>query len=315
MKRAIVAFGGNALIKAGESGIQKEQVENAKEAAQMLVELMSKGVRPILVHGNGPQVGNILIQQEEASNRVPPYTMDFCGAQSQGSMGYLLQRSLENMLKMRGLEQKVVTVLTEVVVDGRDEAFKKPTKPVGPYYEAFRVRQLEMEKGWIMREESGHGYRRLVPSPRPQRIVQIDVIRQLAREHVVIACGGGGIPVMEDASGYLLGLEAVIDKDRTAALLAAQIEAEMFIILTAVEKVALDFGKPTMRQMDRMTVSQARKHLAEGQFPPGSMGPKIEAAIDYIDRGGQEVLITTPGALLRGPMAEVGTHIVPDEPT
>ncbi|MCB1053369.1 MAG: carbamate kinase, partial [Acidobacteria bacterium] len=229
MKRAIVAFGGNALIKAGESGVQKEQIENAKEAAHMLVGLLEKGVLPILVHGNGPQVGNILIQQEEASNRVPPYTMDFCGAQSQGSMGYMLQRSLENLIRMKQLPQKVVTVLTEVVVDARDAGFRNPTKPVGPYYEAFRVRQLEMEKGWVMREEAGRGFRRIVASPRPQHIVQIDVIRELAKQHIVIACGGGGIPVVEDAQGFLIGVEAVIDKDRTAAMLAAQIQAEMFI--------------------------------------------------------------------------------------
>jgi len=235
MKRALVAFGGNALIRAKEAGLQSQQIENAKEAAEMVANLLGQGVLPILVHGNGPQVGNLLLQQEEASNRVPPYTMDICGAQTQGSMGYILQRCLENMMRLKGEQVSVATILTEVVVDRSDPGFLNPTKPVGPFYEAFRARDLEMEKGWIMKEDAGRGWRRLVPSPKPLRIVQGELIANLVNQgRVVIACGGGGIPVVEDRSGYLVGVEAVIDKDRTSALLAHEIGAEILIILTEV---------------------------------------------------------------------------------
>ncbi len=312
MKRALIAFGGNALIRADEIGLQTQQIENAKEAAEMIVRLVAQGVLPVIVHGNGPQVGNILIQQEEASNRVPPYTMDICGAQTQGSMGYLLQRCIENMLRLRKLGNKVATVLSEVIVDGDDPAFQNPTKPVGPFYEAFRARQLEMEKGWVMKEDAGRGWRRLVPSPLPVEIQQIEVIRCLLDQgYVTIACGGGGIPVMRDKQGYLLGVEAVIDKDRTSAALAHALNLDTFVVLTAVEKVSLDFGKSSQRDLDVITVSEAKMHLADGQFPPGSMGPKIEAAITYIENGGHEVLITTPEALLTGDFSSVGTRIIP----
>lgn len=310
MKRALVAFGGNALIRAKEAGLQSQQIENAKEAAEMVVNLLGQGVLPILVHGNGPQVGNLLLQQEEAANRVPPYTMDICGAQTQGSMGYILQRCIENMLRLKEADRGVATLLTEVVVDPNDPGFLNPTKPVGPFYEAFRAHQLETEKGWIMKEDAGRGWRRLVPSPSPLRIVQGDLIARLvAQEIVVIACGGGGIPVVEDRSGYLIGVEAVIDKDRTSALLAQKVGAEMLIILTEVAQVALDFGKPTHRDLSFLSLKEAKKHLADGQFPPGSMGPKIESAIAFIEAGGQEVIITTAEVLLRGDVQRVGTRI------
>jgi len=313
MKKALIAFGGNALIKAGELGLQKEQVENAKEAAEMIVHLVEQGLQPILVHGNGPQVGNILIQQEEAANKVPSYTMDICGAQTQGSMGYLLQRCLENMLRLRQRNVPVATILTEVVVDATDPGFQNPTKPVGPFYEHFRARELEMEKKWVMKEDSGRGWRRQVPSPHPQRIVQIDAIKALVDQGFIVnACGGGGIPVVEDGSGYYMGVEAVIDKDRTASMLGRELGAEVFIILTGVEKVSIDFGKPTQMDLDTITVSEARQYLDEGQFPPGSMGPKIQAAINYIEAGGQEVLITTAEALLKGRFESTGTRIVSD---
>lgn len=311
MKRAMVAFGGNALIKAGEPAFQAQQIENAKEAAEMVVKLVEQGLQPILVHGNGPQVGNILIQQEEASNKVPPYTMDICGAETQGAMGYMLERCIINMLKLKGITMNVASVLTEVVVDGKDAGFRNPTKPVGPFYEAFRARNLEMEKGWVMREDSGRGWRRLVPSPRPLRIVQADVIKTLADAgNLVIAGGGGGIPVVEDAQGFLIGVEAVIDKDRTAAMIGDLVGVSTFINLTGVSKVAVDFGKPSQRDLDCITVAEARKYLAEGQFPPGSMGPKIEAAVQYIEMGGEEVLITNAESLLHSRFEQVGTRIV-----
>ncbi|MDJ0842268.1 MAG: carbamate kinase [Acidobacteriota bacterium] len=313
MRKALLAFGGNALIRPEEDGLQKDQLENAKESAEMVINLLSQGLQPVIVHGNGPQVGNILIQQEEAGNRVPSYTMDVCGAQTQGSMGYLLQRSIENMLKLRKLPQRCVTVLTEVVCDARDPGFQHPSKPVGPFYEAFRGRALRDEKEWVMKEDSGRGWRRLVPSPKPLEIVQIDAIRTMVeKDYVVLACGGGGIPVIKDPSGYYVGVEAVIDKDLTSALLGHELGCEVFIILTGVEKVAVDFGKPTQRNLDRITVAEARQYMEEGQFPPGSMGPKIQAAINYVEGGGEEVLITTAEALLTGKLEEIGTRIVSD---
>jgi len=311
MKKAILAFGGNALIKAGEDGLQKDQLENAKEAAEMTVRLLGAGIMPIIVHGNGPQIGNILIQQEEAANIVPPYTMDIAGAQTQGSMGYILQRCIENMLHLKKLDFHTVTMLTEVVVDPRDPGFKNPTKPVGPFYRAFRSRDLEREKDWTMKEDAGRGWRRLVPSPIPLEIVQLGAIRNLVENrYIVLAGGGGGIPVVADRSGFFVGVEAVIDKDLTAALLGNRLGAEIFIILTGVEKVSLDFGKPSQRQMDRLTVAEAKKYMAEGQFPPGSMGPKVQAAINYMENGGGTALITTAEALLYGELETVGTRIV-----
>jgi carbamate kinase len=279
----------------------------------MVINLLGQDIQPIIVHGNGPQIGNLLIQQEEAGNRVPPYTMDICGAQTQGSMGYILQRCVENMLKLRRMDQRCVTVLTEVVCDARDPAFQNPTKPVGPFYQAFRGRALREEKEWVMSEDSGRGWRRLVPSPRPLGIVQIDAIRALVEAgYVVFACGGGGIPVVRDPSGYYVGVEAVIDKDRTSAMLGRELGCDYLIILTGVEKVAVDYGKPSQRDLDLITVREAKQYLGDGQFPPGSMGPKIEAAIRYIEEGGAEVLITTAEALVGGDLTEIGTHIVAD---
>ncbi len=314
MKKALIAFGGNALIKSNEFGVQEQQLQNAKEAAEMIVSLVEQGMQPIVVHGNGPQVGNLLIQQEEAANKVPPYTMDICGAQTQGGIGYVLQRCLENMLRLKGLDIKVATVLTEVAVDRHDPGFKNPSKPVGPFYQPFRAVDLEREKHWTMREDAGRGWRRLAPSPKPIKILQIEAIRALVeRGFLLIAGGGGGIPVVADDSGYYMGAEAVIDKDHTSALLGRELGAETFIILTGVDKVFLDFGRPTQRALDVISVAEARKHLADGQFPLGSMGPKIEAAIDYVEGGGSEALITTAEALLTGDLETVGTRIVSDE--
>jgi carbamate kinase len=312
-KIALLAIGGNALLKEKERGLQEEQLDNARDCAEMLARVVQSGYALCVVHGNGPQVGNLLIQQESASHQIPPYTLDLCGAMTQGSMGYMLERMLMNRLHFLKLDAPVASLLTEVVVDKHDPGFAHPTKPVGPFYPEFRAMELMRTKKWKMKEDSGRGYRKVVPSPKPIEIVQLDAIHALLdRGHCVIAGGGGGIPVIRDASGYLVGVEAVIDKDRLSALLAAKLGAELYIILTGVEKVALDFGKPTQRWVDRMTASEARKHLAEGQFPPGSMGPKIESALAYLEGGGHDVLITTAEALKGKDPAEVGTHIVAD---
>jgi carbamate kinase len=279
----------------------------------MLARVVAQGFALCVVHGNGPQVGNLLIQQDAAFNQIPPYTLDICGAMTQGSMGYMLERMLINRLRFERIDAPVTSLLTEVVVDKHDPGFEHPTKPVGPFYPEFRATDLMRTKKWKMKEDSGRGWRKVVPSPAPLEIVQLDAIKALLEKgHCVIAGGGGGIPVIRDASGYLVGVEAVIDKDRVSALLAAQLGAQRYIVLTGVAKVALDFGKSTQRWIDRMTASEARQHLADGQFPPGSMGPKIESALSFLDGGGQEVLITTPEDLKHGDPATLGTRIVRD---
>ncbi len=312
-KIALLAIGGNALLKEDERGLQEEQLENARDCAEMLARVVGQGYSLCVVHGNGPQVGNLLIQQESASNQIPPYNLDIAVGMTQGSMGYMLERMLINRLHFEKLDAPVATVLTEVVVDKSDPGFENPTKPIGPFYPEFRALELMRQKKWKMKEDSGRGWRKVVPSPKPMEIVQLAAIRALLDQgHCVIAGGGGGIPVIRDASGFLVGVEAVIDKDRLSALLAAQLGAELYIILTGVPKVAVEFGKPAQRWLDRLSATEARAHLAAGQFPPGSMGPKIESALAFIEGGGLEVLITTAEALKHEDPATVGTRIVKD---
>ncbi|WP_306600093.1 carbamate kinase [Geothrix sp. 21YS21S-2] len=312
-KIALIAIGGNALLQEKQLGVQEEQLENARQTAEMFGNVIKAGYALCVVHGNGPQVGNILIQQEEAANRIPPYTLDICDAMTQGSMGYMIERMLINRLGFLNLQVPVTTILTEVVVDKDDPGFQNPTKPVGPFYREHRAKELQAQKRWHMKEDSGRGWRKVVPSPKPVEIVQLEAVKLLLEAgHCVIAGGGGGIPVIRDASGYLVGVEAVIDKDRLSSLLAEKLKADTYVILTGVPKVALDFGKPTQRWVDRLTATEAAKHLADGQFPAGSMGPKIESALAFLASGGHEVLITSPEALEREDYAKVGTRIVRD---
>ena len=312
-KIALIAIGGNALLQEKQRGLQEEQLESARQTAEMFGNVVQAGFSLCVVHGNGPQVGNLLLQMENASNRVPPYTLDICDAMTQGSMGYMIERTLINRLAFLNLAVPVTTVLTEVVVDKDDPGFEHPTKPVGPFYSEFRAVELQKQKRWHMKEDAGRGYRKVVPSPRPLEIIQLEAIKLLLQAgHCVIAGGGGGIPVIRDASGYLVGVEAVIDKDRLSSLLARELGADTYVILTGVPKVALDFGKPTQRWVDRLTVTEAAQHLADGQFPAGSMGPKIESALSFIKGGGSEVLITSPEALEKEAYETVGTRIVAD---
>ncbi|MDQ6799786.1 MAG: carbamate kinase [Acidobacteriota bacterium] len=292
-KLAVVAFGGNALLRPEDRGTHEEQIARAKQAARWLAELVVRGHHVIVVHGNGPQVGNILIQAEEASTKVPPQSLDVAVAQTEGSMGFLLQQAIRNRLESIGSGGQVATVLTEVEVDVNDPAFKRPTKPIGPFFTRYRAEALERDLGWTMREDAGRGWRHVVPSPRPLRILNTGVITHMLEDaKVVIAAGGGGIPVVRGRDGQWRGIEAVIDKDFASALLAAELKAELYVILTGVPTVAIDFGKPAERAVDRLTVDEAEKHLKEGQFPAGSMGPKIEAAIQFVRATGGEVLIT-----------------------
>lgn len=290
---AVVAFGGNALLHPEDRGTHEEQVGRARQAARWLAEIVRHGYRLIIVHGNGPQVGNILIQAEEASTKVPPQTLDIAVAQTEGSIGFLLQQAMRNRLEAVSLPAAVGTILTEIEVDPNDIGFKRPTKPIGPFFTRYRAEQLSRDFGWTMREDAGRGWRKVVASPRPLRILNLDVIGEMLHVlNVVIAAGGGGIPVVRGRDGQWRGVEAVIDKDHASALLAADLGADVYIILTAVPEVSLDFGKPTQRTVSTMTVAEAEKHMAEGQFPAGSMGPKIEASINFVKRTGHHVLIT-----------------------
>jgi carbamate kinase len=310
-KLAVVAFGGNALLRPEDRGTQEEQIARAKQAARWLAEIVRHGYKLIIVHGNGPQVGNILVQAEEASTKIPPQSLDVCVAQTEGSMGFLLQQAIRNRLDSIGLAGDVATILTEVEVDPVDPAFKRPTKPIGPYFTRYRAEALERDLGWTMREEAGRGWRHVVPSPRPLRILNVEtIVHMLDSAAVVIAAGGGGIPVVRGRDGQWRGVEAVIDKDFSSSLLASELRAEMYVVLTGVAKVAIDFEKPTQRALDRLTVAEAQRYLAEGQFPPGSMGPKIEAAIQFVTRGGGQVLITDVEHLRDALAGREGTVIV-----
>ncbi|HEX3577517.1 MAG TPA: carbamate kinase [Thermoanaerobaculia bacterium] len=309
---AVVAFGGNALLRPEDRGTQEEQIARAKQAARWLAEIVRHGYKLIVVHGNGPQVGNILVQAEEASTKIPPQSLDVCVAQTEGSMGFLLQQAIRNRLESIGLAAEVATILTEVEVDPVDPAFKRPTKPIGPYFTRYRAEALERDLGWTMREEAGRGWRHVVPSPKPLRILNIEtIVHMLDGAAVVIAAGGGGIPVVRGRDGQWRGVEAVIDKDFSSSLLAAELRAEMYVVLTGVAKVAIDFETPTQRTLDRITVSEAQRYLAEGQFPAGSMGPKIEAAIQFVNRSGGQVLITDVEHLRDALAGGEGTLIVP----
>jgi len=308
---ALIAFGGNALLPDNRHGRQEDQERNAQKAAELMVHIVRKGYELIIVHGNGPQVGNLLLQQEEAAAKVPPYSLDVCDAMTEGSMGFLLERSITNELRRRSLDKEVASLVTQVVVDRDDPAFLHPTKPVGPFYGQERAQALGREKGWAMVEDAGRGWRKVVASPKPIDVVPKWVINDLVRAgRIVIAAGGGGIPVILNANGFFEGVEAVIDKDYAASLLAREVKVDLFIILTAIERVFLDFGRPTQREAPVLTVDEARQGLAGGQFPPGSMGPKIQAAVDYIEAGGEEVLITKDSHLRAALLRRSGTRIV-----
>ena len=311
-KLAVVAFGGNALLRPEDRGTQEEQIARAKQAARWLAEIVRHGYRLIVVHGNGPQVGNILIQAEEASTKIPHQSLDVAVAQTEGSIGFMLQQAIRNRLESIGAGGEVATILTEVEVDPSDPAFKRPTKPIGPFFTRYRAETLERDHGWTMREDAGRGWRKVVPSPRPLRILNVRTIaRMLESASVVIAAGGGGIPVVKGRDGQWRGIEAVIDKDYASARLAAELNADLFIILTGVPKIAIDFGKPSQTFLSRMTVAEAKQHLAGGQFPAGSMGPKVESALQFVEATGREVLITEVDVLREALAGNDGTLIVP----
>jgi carbamate kinase len=279
--KTLVSLGGNAILKHGQRGTAEEQEANVQNTARHLAVLLRKGERIAITHGNGPQVGNILLQNEIAKDKLPQMPLDVCGAESQGMIGYMLQRALRGELE--GTKIPIVTIVSQTLVDAEDRAFKNPTKPVGPFYTPKEAQQLRDSKGWHIISDSGRGYRRVVPSPTPLDIIEKEtIIRLFETGTVVISVGGGGVPVVREKNGRLRGVEAVLDKDRTAALLAKTLGVETLLILTDVEKVYINYGKPDQRALDRMTVEDCRKYLAEGQFPEGSMGPKIQSAVSFL---------------------------------
>ncbi len=312
MKRkiALVAFGGNAILPENQRGLQEEQMRNAQKAARLMIQVVRKGYELIVVHGNGPQVGNLLIQMEEAVTKVPPFTLEVCDAMTEGSMGFMLEKALVNELRRASIDKEVATLITQVVVDRHDPAFLNPTKPVGPFYTKYRAQTLIRSKKWTMIEDAGRGWRKVVPSPRPIDIIPKFIVRDLVHSgRIVITAGGGGIPVIINGNGLFQGVEAVIDKDFAASLLAREIKADLFIILTSIDRVYLNFGQPNQQPIEAMTVEEARNYLEQGQFPPGSMGPKIQAAIEYIEGGGEEVLITSANYLRAALIHRAGTRI------
>jgi carbamate kinase len=307
---AVVAFGGNALLRPEDRGTTAEQLARAREAVRRLLPILARGYELVVVHGNGPQVGNILIQSERAVDLIPPASLDFCVAQTQGSLGFLLELAFANELPRAGFRKEVVTLVTQVEVDAADPAFLSPTKPIGPFFPAERAKELEEERGWQMIEDSGRGWRKVVPSPRPRAVRGVDVVATLLnRGFIVIAAGGGGVPVVVPAEGDVRGVEAVIDKDYAASMLAASLSSDLFIILTGVDRVCRDFGKPGEKPLPVLGLEEARRLLSEGHFPPGSMGPKIAAAIRFVESGGKEVLITRAESLSEALEGRTGTII------
>jgi carbamate kinase len=306
----VVALGGNAILRHQDTGTAEEQFANVRRTCEHIVGVILDGYSVAITHGNGPQVGDILLKNELAKETLPPMPLDVCGAESQGMIGYMLQRSMEQALTTAQLDIPVATVLTQTLVERSDPAFGNPTKPIGPYYTAMQAKRLLEERGWTMVQEPGQGYRRVVPSPRPVGILEERAIRQLFLDGViVIACGGGGIPVVASATGTLRGVEAVVDKDYTAALLARLIHAEDLLILTDVDRVALNYGKPDQKEIDEMTVAEAEQYLLEGQFPPGTMGPKIEASLQFLNAGGCRAVIASLVQARDALAGRTGTHI------
>ncbi|HLC18558.1 MAG TPA: carbamate kinase [Thermodesulfobacteriota bacterium] len=310
MEKVIVSIGGNALIRRGEAGTIEEQFANTRAACAFIARVSSEGRAVIITHGNGPVVGNIVIRNEAAKNTVPPMPLFICDADSEGGIGFMIQQTLYNELRKIDGEKDVVTVVTQVVVDSDDPAFKNPSKPVGPYYTEKEAAEIGETRGWEMAEDSRRGFRRVVPSPRPTRIVEARVIKNLSESGViVIAAGGGGVPVLEKPDGTLVGVDAVVDKDLATSLLATEAGVDTLINLTEVDSVYLNFGRPGQRPLRELSVEEAKKYLARGEFAPGSMAPKIEAAVEFIEAGGKEVFITTPELIEKALRKEAGTRI------
>lgn len=295
MKKLVIALGGNALQEAGKPATAQAQLEVVEKTSEYIADIVERGYEVIVAHGNGPQVGRIVIQNEVASAATPAMPFDVCGAMSQGMIGYHIQQGLSKVLRHRGINKNVVTVVTQVVVDKADPKFKAPSKPIGPFYTEEEAKAIAAEKGYTMKEDAGRGWRRVVASPLPVEIVELDAVKTLNDAgFVVVTVGGGGIPVIRNDAGDLEGVAAVIDKDLASEKLARDMDADALVILTAVEKVSINFKKPDQKDLDRMSAAEAKQYIKEGHFAPGSMLPKIEAALSFVEsKPGRIAIITS----------------------
>jgi carbamate kinase len=310
-KLIVIALGGNAVLKRGEKGTYDEQYQNIKTSVGNIADLIVGGHKIVLTHGNGPQVGATLLRHEAAKSIVPPFPLDACGAETQGFIGYMIQQALRNELKSRGIDKYVVTIITRVIVDKHDSAFQNPSKPIGPFYSKDEAAQiLRQRPDLVVREDAGRGYRRVVPSPDPKIIAERYAIRALVDSgFVVVACGGGGIPIIEEGT-QASGIEAVIDKDLAAQRLATLIGADVLMVLTDVAGAYINYGTARQEMITTITSGQLRNYLREGQFREGSMAPKVEAAIRFVESGGERAIIAELGSLTEALDGKTGTHVV-----
>jgi carbamate kinase len=310
MKTIVIAIGGNSLIKDARHMSVPDQYAAVVETAGHITDLLERGYRVVITHGNGPQVGFILLRSEHSRGLLHQVPLDSIVADTQGALGYQIQQALENEFRRRGLRKSVATIITQTLVDAVDPAFRQPSKPIGQFYTQAEAEDRVRVEKWVMVEDAGRGWRRVVASPRPLRIIESAVVKHLVKDgYVVIAAGGGGIPVVADSQGNLSGAAAVIDKDLASAVLAEAISADLLVISTAVERVCLDYGKPTQRAVDSMTAAQARQYIAAGHFQAGSMLPKIQACLQFLEQGGQEALITCPEKLVQALDGQTGTRV------
>ncbi|MFJ7183665.1 carbamate kinase [Lysinibacillus xylanilyticus] len=307
-KSVVIALGGNAILQPKQQATYDNQFKNVVSATRHMIEIKEAGHKIVITHGNGPQVGNIIAQNEAAKNVVEPLPIHVCNAESQGFIGYMMETALKNHIKERNINSNVVTLLTMVEVDKEDQAFKNPTKPIGVFFSEEEAKRLE-KQGYTMLEDAGRGYRRVVPSPEPQVIHGIDEIKRLIDDTIVISSGGGGIPVYREENGQLQGIEAVIDKDRSGLKLAQQVNAEVFMMLTDVPNVYINFGKENEQKLSQITIKEAEQYIAEGQFPPGSMLPKMQAAIEFAKLG-KEAIICSLDQAVAALEGKAGTHII-----
>ncbi|MBM4761324.1 carbamate kinase [Bacillus sp. B15-48] len=309
-KRVVIALGGNAILRPNQEATFENQLHNVKISAELIAKIEKLDYEIVVTHGNGPQVGNLLRQNEEAKHVVPQLPLDVCSAKSQGFIGYMMEQSLKNVLDQEGLTSDVLTLLTQTEVSAEDSAFQNPTKPIGAFYGKEEAETMIREKGWVMMEDAGRGYRRVVPSPKPLKVHGVESIHKLLKQNtIVIAAGGGGIPVVRNTEGDLIGIEAVIDKDRTAKKLAEQLNADIFMMLTDVNNVYINYGKPNQEKLAEISVNKAKQYLNEGQFADGSMGPKMGAAVDFASQG-KEAIICSLDQAAEALKGLAGTRIV-----
>lgn len=312
-KTITVALGGNAINKPGQKGTAEEQFENVLNTTRQIVKMINKGHKVIVTHGNGPQVGSILIQQEAGSSQVPPMTLDICGAETQGQIGYMIQQSMGNEMKHLGINKTVVSLVTQVLVDKNDQAFKNPQKPVGPFFNEEHAKKMMAEKNETWIEDAGRGWRKVVASPMPKAIVEIEAVKALVDAgYIVVTSGGGGIPVIQNEDGTYTGVEAVIDKDRAGEVLAEEVKADVLMILTDVPFAAVNYGKPEQKNLETVKLSEMKKYFDEGHFKAGSMGPKVASAIKFVENGGERAIIASLENALDALENNKGTIIISD---